>query len=383
MIHRVLVSLIALIALQVAVLAQDGDARFDVEFDAGFQAVQRGEYDEAIQAFERCLELRPKHSVITYNIACCYSLKSEVDLAFDWLMKASERGFGDIGENIAHARRDPDLEKLRSDDRFEEFLEGMRQRKWELEEFQRSLKDYWSNPAIYIPSSLDREAPMPLLVVLHDLGSRKEEVVSGPWRQVADQLGMALLAPSGRFAISRRSNAGMAWFDSMEAYSLRHWSFERTIGQAVQSFKKAHELNLERVVLAGEGQGALVAFNVALTSPGLYRSVLVVDGMPRLDMVGTRGNLAGRMGLRAHFIQRGRPNRQAPNLSIRKEDLDRLRGPLERWGIDFGIQEIGSGDLQDEAYVSLLVGALRGMDSAPAIPTTVPSSSTTGDESEH
>lgn len=332
MLSRVLTALLLFLALA-PVSAQDGDERFDREFQRGIELSQQKRFDEGIRAFEQCVEWRPEHSVSSYNIGCCYALKGEPDLAFEWLERAADRGFGDMGQNISHAMRDSDLASLREDPRFDAFIAGMKARKRELEAFQLSLEPYWSVPAIYIPEGLAERGPLPVLVVLHDRGGKKEDVISGRWRRIADRLGTALIAPSGKFALSREPGAGMSWFDSIEGYSERHWTYERTVSRAVQAFSKAHVIDEKRVLLAGEGQGAMVAFNVAITGPGLYRGALLLNGLPQLSLAEPRAILAGRMGFRARFLfEEGvrlvPPTRQGPG-----EVKRRIEGTLNRWGI--------------------------------------------------
>ncbi len=333
MLHRTLGLLLAIgLALGVA-SAQDAEQRFDAAFVAGIKALGQGRSEDSIRNFKTCLALRPRHSSSAYNLGCVYSVRGEKEQAFEWLGKASEWGFGDMGVNIAHAQRDQDLAKLRSDPRFEAFIDGMKKRKRKLEEAREALRGYWSKPEIYIPSALAKSDRYPLLVVLHDSGERKEQVILGRWRRVADLLGSALIVPSGKYKVSEQPDAGMSWFDTIEGYSDNHWTYERTVHHAVNAFKQQHELEVQRVFLAGEGQGATVAFNIAVTAPGLYKGVLLLNGLPLLQLAAPQGQLAGRMGLRAHLIiERGDALGQPSGASLEALQ-ERVTRALEFWKI--------------------------------------------------
>ena len=361
MLQRILVPLLMLLSTLGVALAQDGGQDFDRAFQEGINALQQGRLDDGIKAFHTCLELQPEHSASAYNIACGYSLKQEKDPAFEWLTKAADWGFGDIGENIALAERDPDLANVRTDPRYPEFIEGMRERKRDLDEFRESLESYWSKPDVYIPEAIAESEAMPLLVVLHDRGGRKEDVIKGRWKRIADELGTALLAPSGKYALSRKPQAGMSWFDTLEGYSERYWTFERTVSRAVNAFKKEHPLDKQRIFLAGEGQGAMVAFNVGITGPGLYTGVLGLNGIPHLQLAEPRGETAGRMGFRTHLLFERGAKYGLPTGMTPEAMAGRLAATLDSWGVAHRFEHIERSELGDLTTDQALVAALRAL----------------------
>lgn len=362
---RILLALLLLPSSWSPARAQEPEVDFEREFQRGIEALTERRPAEGVAAFERCLELRPKNSTSAYNLACAWTLQDDAARAFEWLARASEWGFGDMGQNIAHAQRDPDLARLRDDPRFAAFIEGMKARRRELEEFRASLEGYWSKPAVYIPAALEGREPLPLLVVLHDAGARKEEVVAGRWRRIADALGMALLAPSGKYAVSREPGAGMSWYDSLEGYRERSWTYERTVARAVQAFKGEHRLDLQRVYLAGEGQGASVAFNVAVTAPGLYRGALLLNGFPNFELARERAQLAGRMGFRAQLVLESSADLDLPAEPSTQQSGQRAVSLLERWGIASRVESLGEG-AGPAATQEALLEALRVLGAARA-----------------
>ena len=65
---------------------------------------------------ELAMVLRPNEGAVLYNAACVFCSLDRLDDAFDALRKAHRNGQTDP----VWARRDPDLQKLREDSRFDE-----------------------------------------------------------------------------------------------------------------------------------------------------------------------------------------------------------------------------------------------------------------------
>ena len=74
-----------------------------------------GRHEEAINCYEKAIELGGRPADCMYNIACSYSLLEKRDQALEWLGRAIEAGFLDQGELL---RNDSDLDAIRSDPRF-------------------------------------------------------------------------------------------------------------------------------------------------------------------------------------------------------------------------------------------------------------------------
>ncbi|MFN2385241.1 MAG: M56 family metallopeptidase [Thermoanaerobaculia bacterium] len=92
-------------------------------YDRGMHHHRAEEYEEAIAAFQKSIELGHKEGAASYNIACGYALKGDADRAFEWLDRAMDSGF-DISEYIG---QDDDLESLESDPRFAKYKEKARE----------------------------------------------------------------------------------------------------------------------------------------------------------------------------------------------------------------------------------------------------------------
>lgn len=85
----------------------------------GYALHYSAEHEKAIQAFERAIQFGYRKPTSMYNIACANAMMGRRDAAFEWLDKSAAAGF-EIGNYI---RGDSDLDGLRSDPRFERFLD--------------------------------------------------------------------------------------------------------------------------------------------------------------------------------------------------------------------------------------------------------------------
>jgi tetratricopeptide (TPR) repeat protein len=75
----------------------------------GDHYTQRGRYDHSLKVDKRLSRLEPQNPLVFYNLACSYSLNSELDLAAIALERALSLGYRDF----KWLARDPDLRRLR------------------------------------------------------------------------------------------------------------------------------------------------------------------------------------------------------------------------------------------------------------------------------
>jgi tetratricopeptide (TPR) repeat protein len=75
----------------------------------GDHYTQRGCFDHSLKVDKRLSRLEPKNPLVFYNLACSYTLNSELDRAAGALEKALSLGYRDF----KWLARDPDLRRLR------------------------------------------------------------------------------------------------------------------------------------------------------------------------------------------------------------------------------------------------------------------------------
>ena len=268
---------------------------YEASFQAGITALQARELPRAIDAFKRCLELDPTRPVCAYNVACGYALAGDVEGGLEWLGRAADAGFGAEESRFQVAATDPEIANLRAEARGEAILERIRANGDRIRAFARE-------PAVRLfPGPRDDEL-RPLLVVLHADGRTKLDVVGGDWARVAESVGADLLAPSGSHPVAGEPERGMRWLE--EPNDLVRGSAEcgRSVMETVRTFLEGRPIDPDRVWIAGEGTGAMVAFEVALRAPGLFRGVVLVDGPIHPDTPTDQARRAASLGLRAALV---------------------------------------------------------------------------------
>jgi tetratricopeptide (TPR) repeat protein len=81
-----------------------------------------GQWEKGLHVDKRLARLCPQNPLVFYNLACSYSVMSRLDEAFAALNKAVKLGYDDA----RWLTKDPDLENLRKDSRFEAIKRELR-----------------------------------------------------------------------------------------------------------------------------------------------------------------------------------------------------------------------------------------------------------------
>ena len=171
-------------------------------------------------------------------------------------------------------KTDPDLANIRGDDRFAPLMANMKK---EFTERTAAAEAEWKEPLILFPEGHEKMNDLGAIIVLHDTGSTKKEISKSYWKTVAADLHLVLVIPSGTNLVGKTPDKGMSWFTDYQAFTARSWVAEKSIKPANAAIKKMKAVDSDRVFIAGQGQGGLVAFNAAMRAPRLYAGVLTID----------------------------------------------------------------------------------------------------------
>jgi pimeloyl-ACP methyl ester carboxylesterase len=82
----------------------------------------------------------------------------------------------------------------------------------------------------------------------------------------------------------------------------RPMSYEPCVTEAVRKFSADHAVDRRRVLIGGEGAGAMLAFEVATRAPGLFKDVVLIDGPIHPDTNVARVRRAASMGLAVQVV---------------------------------------------------------------------------------
>ncbi len=334
-------------------------------------ALQAKKYDDGIALLMKILETAPKDSNTAYNLACAYSLKGEVDKGFEWLGKAADWGWGTgtgtlVGttaqtSNLEMTKTDPDLANLRKDPRWDPMIERIGKAGPKGADATKAAGA--PNSASYVPEKVKALKSMPLLVVLHDAGATKDQVVAGRWKAVADELGYALLAPEAPVGDAAK---GTSWYAKAEDYPAQAATVGKGVADAIAAFAKDHPIDRAKTVLVGEGTGALVAMDVGLTGLGAAKGVVTLNGKLNQDLLAAKAPAAGKAGVRVELLLDGSKKDASPaDAAAAQNKL------LQTWGLA-GEARVYTPDPKDPDMKGLLAEAVRSVATPPTAPAPAP-----------
>jgi tetratricopeptide (TPR) repeat protein len=117
-----------------------GNADFEISFYEGLVAkhpdflqalmalgdlyTKKGFYAKGLEIDKKLAKMRPEDPYVLYNLACSYSLVNDLDHAFQVVRLAVESGYDDF----KHLERDHDLDNLKRDERFTNYLSQVKVR---------------------------------------------------------------------------------------------------------------------------------------------------------------------------------------------------------------------------------------------------------------
>ncbi|HSS19137.1 MAG TPA: tetratricopeptide repeat protein [Pyrinomonadaceae bacterium] len=90
-------------------------------YERAYRMHSSDRYPEAIEAFQRAIDLGYRKGTAMYNIACGYSLLNDKENALLWLQRALDNEF----DGRERLRNDSDLDPLRTDARFKKIMDSL------------------------------------------------------------------------------------------------------------------------------------------------------------------------------------------------------------------------------------------------------------------
>ncbi|QDU66455.1 protein kinase domain-containing protein [Engelhardtia mirabilis] len=317
---------------------------YSASMQQGITCLQSERWADAIGAFELCAAARPDDPVAPYNAACAHAHLGQTAQALAALERSVERGYAFRERAVELTASDPDLANLRGEPRFQRLIVRM-------QGLVDAAEAFAAKPRVWAPAGLDASRPVPALYVLHADGSTADAVLAGPWRELADRLGLLLVAPSGRIPARLDPELGMLWTDSLARYAAQSRYYEAPVRTADTVVRREWTLDPERVFIAGEGLGGTLAFHIAVRSPELFRGCLMVDASVPIELIEDLVPRLGNLGLRAAILAdpARRPDGMPAELST-SGYLSRTFAQLERWGIQttLGTRKRDGGELDVE-----------------------------------
>ncbi len=249
------------------------------------EAYDSGEYRKAAQyylALARC-NMRDGGSI--YNLACCYGLMGEAELAAKFVERSVKAGFEDIG----HIGRDPDFESVRETDIFRETLERLQAEKKAEDSKKGKLAllegSVYQKCYIQLPDDYDPVKSYTLLVGLHGYGGRPGNFIK-LWDRFAehDFVFASLQAP---YSFSAGSDTGYSWITGLPDDE----EFWKQVSTASQDYvagaigQLCREYNIGSVYLLGFSQGCTLAYLTGIHHHDIIDGIICFAGWLETDLL--------------------------------------------------------------------------------------------------
>ena len=127
----------------------------------------------------------------------------------------------------------------------------------------------------YVPKSVERGKPAPLMLALHgtEMDGRDERE---RWRATADAIGMVVVAPT---AVVRDEGYGFTAAERAAALSALRWA------------RRRFDVDENRIFVSGVSRGGHMTWDLGSRNPGTFAALVPIIGAPRLALQHGQNNL--------------------------------------------------------------------------------------------
>ncbi len=243
----------------------------------GWRAYAAGDFERAAQFYHLVLRRNGGDSDTLYNLACCYGLLGEAELAGSYLQIAVDNGF----ENAHSLQNDPDFSLQRGNEGFSTLVAGLVAQIEERQAAQGRLLQFpaetFHRARVVYPDDYDPAASYRLVVGLHGFGSNPESFLV--LRDRFSSPDFIYICPQGPYAFASSGAVGYSWGGWTNGMGLPVESFANSqayLDEVIGTMRRTHNIN--SVYLLGFSQGAMMSALEGLSSPELVDGAILFGG---------------------------------------------------------------------------------------------------------
>jgi phospholipase/carboxylesterase len=273
------------------------------------EAYRDGNYNLAIRYYLASLNRNIDNEIAIYNVACCYALMGNVELASLYLQRAVIAGYHDID----FMRGDHDFDGVRDDPLFIGTMQHISAALGEAPEYTGDEYLFHAEAAfrclLRFPEEYDPEREYPLVVGLHGYGDSPENFIR-IW-EYFDEPDFIYACPRGPYPFTENNVTAFSWFKPYDdEYDIRELDLLSTeyVISLVDDLRERHLIS--DVFLFGFSQGCALTWMTGLTHPEIFTGLIGFGGRLDTTFVGA-SDWGDATGLNA-FAANGTMDQAAP-----------------------------------------------------------------------
>ncbi len=308
------------------------------------EAYGNGEWYQAATEYLNALEIDPSNSNSMFNLACCYGLMGEDELASRYLRRAYAAGFTDL----EHINWDPDFDSVRDMPVFSALLDSLNTAA--TEENHRLGELHWFDAVesfyyrVRFPEGFNPPTEVPLVIGLHGLGSSPDNFMR-IWESI-DEPNFIFVVPQAPYPIGEdafswyRGNGGTEeWGHSL----LLAGNYVLKLTEHLQN-----EYPVSDIYLFGFSQGACLSLYTGIKNPEIFNSIIAASGWLEEDLI-SANQLHSPTDMRIELIH------SPEDRGVPFEDAQRAVSVLSLAGWNANLHVITGGHLVDMEALNLIL----------------------------
>ena len=245
---------------------------------AAWEAYGNEDWELAAQLYLAYLRYNMTDGRNMYNLACCYGLMGEAELAAVYLERAIGSGF----ENIEFVAMDPDFELVRDNDIFSETFDRLAQAAAEEEALSGdvifNMAPTFLPCRMMVPDEFDPDEGNTLVIGLHGYGASPDSFIR-LWERF-DNPDFIYIAPQAPYPFSIGNDFGYSW-DTWDEDNEDFWPqvailTEMYVASIVENMEKQY--NIDKVYLLGFSQGCGYTYMTGIHNHELFDGLICFGG---------------------------------------------------------------------------------------------------------
>jgi predicted esterase len=263
---------------------------------------QSGNYMDAARAYLSLLQRNPGNADALYNLACCYGLLGQDELAGQCLRLAAQAGWAQLD----WAKGDADFALVRGKPAFDAVISELSAKATEREAGLGRLAHFQAQAylpcRVLLPADYDPAREYPLIVGLHGYGDNHERFTG--LRQKLGGIPVIFAVPEAPYPFAEGNQVGYSWMEGGGENSDMPWPevvklTEKYVLDVVHGLKAQYKVG--EVYLLGFSQGCGLAYMVGIANPQEFAGLICCGGWLDEEWLGADRLAAGK-GLRMFIV---------------------------------------------------------------------------------